>query len=480
VCPPLPKTKAINMKYLIIIALLPTLLLAQEFEFQLETDSIQVEIDGWTPFCPWAGGESESSPEFADIDADGDLDCFLGNFQGTISYFENNGDSNIPDYSFITWTYAGIDIGNYPYAGRSDPVFIDIDADGDLDAFTSGGRGLVHYWENQGTTQEPFFVWITDSLENIDVPGRAHLDFLDIDADNDYDLLIGDNTGKIQYFKNIGNSSLFDFELETSQMSNIDIGDKASPCFVDIDSDNDYDLFIGERYGTISYYRNDGDSANYNYTYVTDFFDSIDVGGYASPELADIDGDGDYDLFVGKEANSSALIGDVYFYENIGTPDNADFILRAKSYLMLDINRYKPKPQIVDINGDLAHDLMVGVSSNINFIQNIGDSVNANFLFIEEGFQNIYISSIKPCFVDIDNDGDYDLIAGEGAIPGPPDIALYLNEGTPRNPDFQLYNSQFITNVDFEVNANPGTADIDGDGDYDLFVSDDDGHFFYY
>ncbi len=471
--------KAIIMKYLIIIAIIPTLLLAQDFEFQLETDSIQVEIDGWTPFCPWAGGESESCPEFADIDADGDLDCFIGNFGGKISYFENKGIQSSPDYSFISWDFINIDLGNFYFGGRTSPEFADIDNDSDLDLFSGDFMGLIHFWENIGTISNPVYELVTDTLEGIDADGYSKIQFIDIDFDDDYDIILGDYYGRVWLHTNTGSSSIFNFSTAPLWIQNIDVGSNASPGLVDIDSDNDYDLFIGERYGTIWYYRNDGDSANYDFTLVTDFFDSIDVGEYSSPEFADIDCDGDYDLFVGKDANTSEMLGDIYYYKNIGTPEIPEFELTARNYLMMDVG-WLPKSQMVDIDEDGFKDLFVSTGYYINYFSNTGSVTQPYFTLVDTQFQDIYESGISPFFVDIDADGDFDLISGEGAIPGPPSIALYINEGTPRNPNLQLYNPSFVTNPDFVVWILPALADIDTDGDYDLFIFDSDNHFYYY
>jgi hypothetical protein len=55
-----------------------------------------------------------------------------------------------------------------------------------------------------------------------------------------------------------------------------------------------------------------------------------------------------------------------------------------------------------------------------------------------------------------------------------------LNRGTPQSPNFQLYSNSFVANPNFVISAIPTLADINGDGLLDLFVSDNDGHFFYY
>ncbi|MBU1652982.1 hypothetical protein KKA00_12220, partial [bacterium] len=60
------------MRTLILLLLLPTLLFAQEFTFELQPDAFPVEINGWQPFQPWAGGIEDATPELCDIDGDGD------------------------------------------------------------------------------------------------------------------------------------------------------------------------------------------------------------------------------------------------------------------------------------------------------------------------------------------------------------------------------------------------------------------------
>jgi len=459
-------------KYSVVLVLfiIPLSVFSQEFNYVFEPDSIPVEIQGWNPYCPFSGGDSQTTPELCDIDADGDLDFFWGNYGGKVSFFENDGTNNEPDYELITKDFAGVDLSGNTYAGRTTPEFCDLDGDRDLDLFTGDGRGLIHYWENIGSSMEPEFQWITDSLEYIVVAGQNTIELKDLDYDGDYDLFIGDYYGNIVYYRNDGNTLEWDFVFITEDFEGIDVSRNASPCFIDIDNDNDRDLFIGDKYGEIWYYRNDGDSVNYDYTYVTDNYAGIDVGSYSSPEFADIDNDGDYDLFIGSG-------GRTYYYENIGTPENPQFDYITDSYMTFEPGWLV---QVVDINGDDAPDLFAGYSDYLSYSENIGFSVNPAYLFIDDTFQDITRSAIFPCFVDIDADGDYDLLAGEGVFFEPPTIALYINNGIPTEPSLSLVNENYITNNNWDVCVNPCVADIDTDGDFDLFVTTNDYYLYYY
>ncbi|MFH1861180.1 MAG: FG-GAP-like repeat-containing protein [bacterium] len=456
------------MKYTAILLLIPTLICAQEFEFQLEPEAFPVEIDGWQPFSPWSGGMTEANPAIADIDADGDLDVLLGEYFGWIRFFRNDGTAYNPEFHIITANFDSI----YADESRANPCFRDLDADGDLDLVMGDASEHVFFYRNVGTAQVPDYVCETSNLVPYP-PSVWGPELVDIDADGDYDLFCGfDN---ITFWRNDGTPQEFQFTLVTANFEGITVDGGSTPDFVDIDADGDYDLIIGERYSShIYFYRNDGDSVNYNFTYVSNHFGNISVGTHSSPEFADLDGDGDYDLLVGSENLGP------YYYQNVGTPQQAQFRLITGSYLTLDLGISTPRVQIVDINGDQTLDLLAGSGSTIWYLENSGSPTQAEYTLINAAFQGINLNGIKPFFVDIDHDGDYDILAGEAEIPGPPEIALYINNGTPQEPQIGLYNENYITNPDFFANTCPALADIDADGDYDLFIMDDDGHFFYY
>ena len=70
------------------------------------------------------------------------------------------------------------------------------------------------------------------------------------------------------------------------------------PAFADLDGDGDLDLVLGDGYG-IRAFINDGGTFT-PLAGADDPFCGIDVGYFATPALADIDGDGDLDLVVGN------------------------------------------------------------------------------------------------------------------------------------------------------------------------------------
>ncbi|HEX7342702.1 MAG TPA: VCBS repeat-containing protein, partial [bacterium] len=469
------------MKYAtIILMLLPALLCAQEFEFRQEYDSISVEIDGWSPYQPWMGGYSWSHPDWCDIDNDSDLDFFVGKFvPHTIDYYQNCGTAISSNLVIFALAWDSI----YSFGAGSNTDFADLDGDGDLDVLIGSG-GVAHY-ENMGNATQPQFSSQPDTL--LDTQGNVvlafHVALVDIDADGDDDLFGGEYEGHLQFYRNIGTPDSFAFYLESNLWLNISAGAQADPTFCDIDGDGDQDLFIGNEIGRIYFYRNDGTAQQYNFTYMTDYYNSIDVGEYASPEFADIDGDGDYDLFVGREQMSTTIDpGDIFFYENVGSPQVAQWNLVTKNYISLDVG-YTAQSAMIDINADQDKDLFNQHTGDyLSYYENTGSADSAAYLWITDNYQNISIDDAFPEFGDLDGDQDPDLLMGEGAIPGPPNIYLFQNRGTPQNASFSLYSSDYIPGVFTQasvINA-IALADIDADGDLDMFTSDQDRHLYFF
>jgi hypothetical protein len=79
--------------------------------------------------------------------------------------------------------------------------------------------------------------------------------FADIDNDGDLDYIIGNGAGQVGIFTNtasVGSTS----PAYTLSAIPFDVGDLASPAFADIDLDGDLDLFVGNNADNILYYRN--------------------------------------------------------------------------------------------------------------------------------------------------------------------------------------------------------------------------------
>ena len=202
-----------------------------------------------------------TAPTFVDIDADGDFDAFIGELNGETRFFENTGSGIAPAFSLNTSStpFGLTESGLVPA-----PRFVDIDGDGDFDAFIGNLVGDIYFFRNTGNSITPAFTpssstapfGLTTELTQV------AFSFADIDGDGDIDAFLGDNTGNTRFFENTGSSLSASFApAETNSPFGLtDVGIGANPNFIDIDSDGDLDAIIGNEDGETKFFRNIGTS----------------------------------------------------------------------------------------------------------------------------------------------------------------------------------------------------------------------------
>ena len=264
--------------------------------------------------------DDSSTPTFADVDGDGDLDLVVGENRGNLDFYENTGTASAPTYTVRTGTanpFNGIDAVRF-----SAPTFADIDGDGDLDLVVGEQNGNLDFYENTGTASAPTYTVRTGTAnpwDGINVGIYSTPTFADVDGDGDLDLVVGEQFGTLRYYENTGTASAPTYTVRTGTANpwdGINVGGFSTPTFADIDGDGDLDLVVGEGEGALFYYENTGTASDPVYTVRTGTanpWDGINVGRSYTPTFADIDGDGDQDLVVGRQ------IGILNYYENTST-----------------------------------------------------------------------------------------------------------------------------------------------------------------
>src|SRR5262249_51817039 len=132
----------------------------------------------------------------------------------------------------------------------------------------------------------------------------------DVDGDGDLDLVVGKDSGTLWYFKKIGRATGTGYVNQTGSakpFEGFDGRSNAGPALADVDGDGDLDLVVGKDTGTLWYFKNTGTAgspAYANQTGSANPFDGFDVGSNSTPALADLDLDGDLDLVVGKDTGT--------------------------------------------------------------------------------------------------------------------------------------------------------------------------------
>ncbi|UCD92262.1 MAG: VCBS repeat-containing protein [Methanobacteriota archaeon] len=289
------------------------------------------------------------------------------------------------------------------------------------------GNTLSYFWERQASS----------SFDLVDAGNFSSPEFGDLNDDGDFDLVMGEERGTLVYYENTGSRFAPQWTLDPTMFASLgDLGNNTAPDLTDLDNDGDMDLTIGLRDGILLYYENTGTPASPTWTNNSAMYSGIDVGDYAAPKLADLDGDGDFDLSIGES------YGTIVYYENVG--DSTTPIWSKNDTLFRILNTgYTKKPGLystpeyadIDVDGDL--DFMSGTDEApymaVNLFINEGDVNNPNFSKLKPDTVNTVRGGStqgdrdfsSPEMVDLDGDSDLDFAIGfsDG------EIVYYENKG---------------------------------------------------
>ena len=398
----------------------------------------------------------------------------------------------LPALAFLAWGLGGSpaaaqapyrqeiipDFSSFDAGGSASPELADLDGDGDADAVAGAGDGRLVYFENTGSSSAPAFVEMIGSgnpFRSIPVVARALPALPDLDADGDLDLVVGETSGILRYFANTGSSLVPAFVERTAganPFAGIDVGFASSPELVDLDADGDLDLAVGPSAGIVRYFQNTGSALSPAFVERTGTANPLalinadnSVGFGSNPELADLDDDGDIDVVSGLEP------GSLRYFENTGSSSAPAFVQRVSTnpFGAIDVGTAS-HPDLEDLDSDGDLDLVVGsYYGNLHYFENTGSATAANYLERTVPFGGAKPGrGCSPTFADLDGDGDLD--ASVGISSGV--VITYQNTGTVRSPSFvQLAASADpFDGFNFGNYGNPDLADFDGDGDLDAVV----------
>ena len=340
-------------------------------------------------------------------------------------------------------------------------AFADVDGDGALDLLTCGSR------QTDGTRVSALYrgdgrggFTLLDSAAFAKT-NEGSVAFGDVDGDGDVDLLqvgaVSQTEWVTKLYRN-GGSGDFAEDLGAPFLEDVDGGEAA---FSDVDGDGDLDVIVaGSRRGPNNrgslVYLNDGTGA----------FAPYAEAPFAEPfaariGLADLDGDRDEDLVIGGTTWPQAAA----VYRNDGR------------------GRFTPYPQVGysgvsfsavalgDLDGDGDNDALFtgsdGATSERMTRMYLNDGAADFTPAFPQPFPDLHLGGIAV--FDADNDGDNDVLltglGGPDPDVGAPLTVLYLGDGVggfaeaPRQPFADAY----LSTVE--------VADVDGDGDEDVFVA---------
>ena len=321
-------------------------------------------------------------------------------------------------------------------------------------------------------------------------PASFHVDF---NNDGIRDLIVSpnskigsENVQSVWSYLNEGADLEPDFVFQKEaflQEEMIEVGTSSLPVFFDhngdglddllISSQGQYDAVSGNQVSKIAYYQNVGTADEPVFEFVTDDYEDLSTMGIGEslvfyPTFGDLDGDGDQDMILGE------YVGYCYYLENTGGAGSPAIF---NTFTTLTNNEGTPifdgtyaYPRLVDLDRDGDQDLVIGRrTGKLQYFMNTGVGTY-NFELVTSTLGNVDVSGVEfieghaiPQFIDID--GEYQLLVGSKRG------YVYYYDDIDDNLDgsFHLVDS-IVDNISIGSHTAPAVTNLNGDNRLELVL----------
>ncbi len=283
-------------------------------------------------------------PQLFDFNKDGKPDLFIGSdgysqangsLISRMSYYLNTSTPGNPSFTLQTKDFLGLGV-TYGFKGIA-PAFGDLDNDGVSDMVIGHTDGTLSFFKNTATGNniQPQFQMTQQTFVDINnvpisVPANAAPFVYDMDKDGKPDIIIGENTGFLRFYRNVSTvAGQLKFRLANPKLGharsdpNYVIGNYSTPFIGKLDSSGKDYILMGSSSGYLYRYdnfQNADTGANVYFTMIDSIYADIDtmfnyykyswdtgnvlpkvfyLGFRSAPTVGDIDGDGKYEMIVG-------------------------------------------------------------------------------------------------------------------------------------------------------------------------------------
>jgi len=302
------------------------------------------------------------------------------------------------------------------------------------------------------------------STNDLDSHDSRDIALADFDGDGDLDCYVANLDQNNALYMNDGKGAL---RRETIAPLTTEGGNSRGIALGDIDNDGDIDVFVANSNGEKNFlYENLGGSP---LTFLKRTTGPVvnDIGNSRQAEFADVDGDGDLDLFV---TNFNDQDNWLYINQGLGQEGTIGRFARMTLGDAVHDGGSSYGVTFGDIDGDNDLDLFVTNHSGVVGQEGALNALYANngrgeFTRLAVGLQSIDVKNSLACkLVDMDNDGDLDLFVGNSTAQL---NQVFLNNGS------GVFDKRVSSDLTTDRGRSIGSAwaDFDADGDLDVIVA---------